>query len=276
MRPFAFNIRGELRQYNTPAVMGVINITPDSFHTGSRATDSAAIADKVIQMVEDGASFIDVGAYSSRPGCSDISAKEELKRLEIGMNALRSVAPDIPVSVDTFRSEVAREAVTNLSADIINDISGASLDPNMMATVADLHVPYILMHMRGTPQDMQEFTDYDDLLADILSDLANKVDQLDLIGVNDVIIDPGFGFSKTLEQNYSILKNLHIFDVFHLPILVGISRKSMITQLLNISTDEALQATTALNVCALQRGASILRVHDVLPAVQATKLFMQL
>ena len=276
MRPFAFNIHGELRQYDTPAVMGVINFTPDSFHTASRATDPSAITDKVLQMVEDGASFIDVGAYSSRPGCADLSVKEELKRLEVGMNALRSVAPDIPVSVDTFRSEVAREAVKNLSVDIINDISGGSLDADMMATVAELRVPYILMHMRGTPQDMQEFTDYDDLLADILSDLANKVDQLDLIGVNDIIIDPGFGFSKTLEQNYSILKNLHIFDVFHLPILVGISRKSMITQLLNISSDEALQATTALNVCALQRGASILRVHDVLPAVQATKLFMQL
>lgn len=263
-------------EYHEPAVMGILNVTPDSFHADSRASEHNSICEKVEQMVTEGARFIDIGGYSTRPGCHDVTPEEELRRIELGMEALRSVAPDIPVSIDTFRAEVAEYAVKNLSVNIINDISGGQLDHLMYDTVARLQVPYIIMHMRGTPQEMMVNTAYDDLLADVIRELANIVDRLNLLGVNDIIIDPGFGFSKTLEQNYLLLKHLDFFEDFHMPILVGISRKSMLTKLLNISTNDALEATTALNMAALQRGASILRVHDVAPAVQAVKIFKAL
>lgn len=256
--------------------MGIVNATPDSFFSASRAENDAAIRRLVENMVAEGADFIDVGAYSTRPGCGDVSPGEELRRLEMCMEALRKTAPEIPVSVDTFRADVARKAVTELSADIINDISGGDLDPDMPATVAELRVPYIMMHMRGTPQTMQEHTGYDDLLADIVRELGEKVSKLELMGVNDIILDPGFGFSKTLEQNYELLRHLEVFGIFRLPLLVGLSRKSMITKALGIDSSEALPATTALNLYALIHGAGILRVHDMAAAKQAVVLYSHL
>ncbi len=276
MRPFSLNIKGRLIEFREAAVMGILNVTPDSFYSESRAADRESIREKVSKMVAEGASFIDIGGYSTRPGCRDVSPQEELARIERGMEALRSVAPDIPVSIDTFRAEVAEYAVKNLSVDIINDISGGNIDPQMHETVARLQVPYVIMHMRGTPQNMMANTDYEDILSDVIRELASSINHLNLMGVNDVIIDPGFGFSKTLEQNYMLLKHLDYFEIFHMPILVGISRKSMLTKLLNIDSADALEATTALNMAALQRGASILRVHDVAPAVQAVKIFSKL
>ncbi len=276
MAPFSLNIGGKLLTYDKPAVMGILNVTPDSFYAESRAIEYAAICDKVRQMTHEGAQMIDIGAYSSRPGCADIEPIEELRRLERGLIALRDTNPDIPVSVDTFRAEVAEYAIKNLGANMINDISGGLLDPKMHETVARLQVPYIVMHMRGNPQDMMTKIGYEDILAEVIRELAKIIDQLDLLGVNDVIVDPGFGFSKTLEQNYMLLKHLDYFEDFHRPILVGVSRKSMLTKLLDIDASESLEATTALNMAALQRGASILRVHDVAPAVQAVKIFNQL
>lgn len=276
MRPFSLNIKGDLRIYDKPTVMGIVNATPDSLFSGSRVSTDESVRRTVEQMLCDGADFIDVGAYSTRPGCADIDADEELRRLEWCMEALRKVAPDIPVSVDTFRADVARKAVTGLSVDIINDISGGDLDPDMFATVADLHVPYILMHMRGTPQTKQENTDYENLVTDVIREIGEKVSRLELMGVADIILDPGFGFSKTLEQNYTLLKRLEVFDMFKLPLLVGISRKSMITKVLNVTPDEALEGTTALNMYALSRGAGILRVHDVKAARQAVAIYSQL
>lgn len=210
MKPFSLTIRGTLRQYDSPAVMGILNITPDSFYEGSRAFDPSEIKARVETMVEEGVDFIDIGAYSTRPGCSDVDESDELRRLEAGMKILRDIAPDIPVSVDTFRASVAHRAVRELSADIVNDISCGAIDPDMFRTVADLKVPYILMHMRGTPATMLEHTDYVDLMSDIMRDLAFRISELYLLGVNDIIIDPGFGFSKTLDQNYLILKDLKI------------------------------------------------------------------
>lgn len=271
MQPFFLNIKGQLHEYDRPTVMGILNVTPDSFFSGSRAQTIDDIKSRVLQLIAEGADFIDIGAYSTRPGHSDISVDEELRRLETGMEALRSVAPDAIVSVDTFRAEVAKRAVLDMSADIVNDISGGSLDENMFETVATLQVPYVLTHM--FPDD---HADYDHLLPDIITDMAEKINRLDLLGVNDVIVDPGIGFGKTLDQNYILLRNLDLFHVFHMPILVGLSRKSMITKLLGINSEEALNGTTALNMIALQRGAAILRVHDVAPAKQAITLCSQL
>lgn len=271
MQPFFLNIKGQLHHYVNPTVMGILNVTPDSFFSGSRAQTIADIQRRVQQLIEEGADFIDVGAYSTRPGHSEISVDEELRRLEMGMEALRAVAPDAIVSVDTFRAEVAKRAVLDMSVDIVNDISGGTLDDKMFETIAELQVPYVLTHMLS-----QEQTDYDDLLPDIILDLAKKMRRLDLLGVNDVILDPGIGFGKTLDQNYILLRHLDLFHVFHLPLLVGLSRKSMITKLLGINSDEALNGTTALNMIALQRGAAILRVHDVAPAKQAITLCSQL
>lgn len=276
MRSFSLNINGQLHEYNSPRVMGILNVTPDSFHAESRALTEYDIERKVEQMISEDADFIDIGAYSTRPGCVKISADEELRRLELGMKTLRRVAPNAIVSVDTFRANVAREAVTNLSVNIVNDISGGSMDPSMGETIADLHVPYVLMHMRGTPQTMMQHTEYEDVIIEVLREISEKVARLNLLGVNDIIIDPGFGFSKTLEQNYMVFKNLPIFQGFKMPILVGISRKSMLTRLLNIEACDALQATTALNMAALQRGVSILRVHDVAAAKQAVAIYNQL
>lgn len=273
MLPFSLNIKGRLLEYHTPAVMAILNVTPDSFYAESRAMDYDSISARVRKMVDEGADFIDIGAYSSRPGCDNVSETEELSRLELGMKALRDIAPDIPVSVDTFRATVAERAVRNLDVDIVNDISGGNIDAEMIKTIGSLQVPYVVMHMRGTPQTMGEFSEYENLLVDVFRELAFSIDRLHLEGVTDIIIDPGFGFSKTLEQNYMLLKNMDLFQLFHCPILVGVSRKSMLTKLLNISSEEALEATTALNMSALHRGASILRVHDVKAAKQAITIY---
>jgi dihydropteroate synthase len=256
--------------------MGILNITPDSFFAGSRTFDADAIEQRVTKLLAEGADMIDIGAYSSRPGADDISADEEIERLARGMEILRKHSEDIPVSVDTFRASVARKAISDLGCDIVNDISGTNLDPAMAETVAELRCPYILMHMRGTPATMQQLTQYDDLTTDVLAELGERLQKLAMLGVNDIIIDPGFGFSKTLEQNYKLMQNLKTFELFHRPLLIGISRKSMLTRLLNIDTTEALNATTALNALALDRGASILRVHDVAEARQTVQIYSQL
>lgn len=271
--PFTLNLKGHLHKYDCPQVMGILNITPDSFYSGSRTMRDAEIASRIETMIDQGANFIDVGAYSSRPGAEDVSPEEEISRLRMGMSVLRKLAPDIPVSIDTFRADVARTAIEEMGADIINDISGGTLDKNMFSTVANLKVPYILMHMRGTPATMQQFTNYDDVTAEVIHDLSVKLRRLRLLGVADVIIDPGFGFSKTLEQNFELMRNLSEFSVLECPVLVGISRKSMITRSLGIETSEALAPTVALDAVALTKGAAFIRVHDVQEAVQTVSLF---
>lgn len=270
---FTLNIRGQLRTYDRPAVMGIINATPDSFFAGSRATSAAEAAVKTAAMVADGADFIDVGACSTRPGSVAPTAEEEFERLEAVLPTVKAVCGDRAiVSVDTYRAEVARRAVTELGADIVNDISGGTLDEAMFDTIADLNVPYILQHMRGKPEDMQEYANYDNVAGEVLSEIGERVGRLSLIGVNDIIIDPGFGFAKNLEQNYELLANLNLLKLLHRPILVGLSRKSMATKLLQIKPEDALEATTALNMLALEHSAEILRVHDVKAAVQCIKI----
>lgn len=271
--PFSLNIGGRLVDYTRPAVMGIVNVTPDSFYAGSRTTDAEAVERRVAAMLGEGVDLIDVGAYSSRPGAADVSPEEEYERLARGLEAVRRVAPDAVVSVDTFRASVARKAVSSFGPLIINDISGGALDDDMFETVAELGVPYIMMHMRGTPADMQQHCDYDSLASDILAELGERLGRLTLMGVSDIIVDPGFGFSKTLAQNYELLASLPLFALFHRPLLVGLSRKSMATRLLGIDTADALNATTVLNTLALDRGASILRVHDVAAARQAVDIF---
>ena len=274
-QPFSLNIGGELREYSRPQVMGIINVTPDSFFKSSRTMDEDALASRIEKFIADGADFIDMGAYSSRPGAADVDPAEEIARLRVGMKVLRSIDPQIPVSIDTFRSEVARVAIEELGANIVNDISGGSLDQDMFKTVAQLKVPYILMHMRGTPATMQSLTDYSDVTADVIADLSVKLRELHLLGVADVVVDPGFGFSKTTEQNFEMMRNLQQFGVLGCPLLVGISRKSMITRTLDIDPADALAGTVALDAFALTQGTAFLRVHDVLEAVQTVKLFMK-
>lgn len=277
MKPFTLNIRGRLRRYTVPQVMGIVNVTPDSFYDGSRTPRSVpdAVKARVEKMIADGADFIDVGGYSSRAGAAQVSEDEELRRLESGLEAVRRVSPDIPVSVDTFRSGVARRAIGSLGADIINDISGGSIEPDIMQAAADLHAPYILMHMRGTPETMQSLTDYSQwggsVTAGVAAELREKLMRLNMLGVADVIIDPGFGFSKTVSQNYELMRQLPELQrlLYGLPMLVGISRKSMIYKPLGLTPAQALHGTTTLNTLALERGAAIIRVHDVAPAVQA-------
>ncbi len=272
--PFSLNIRGRLFEYDKPAVMGIVNVTPDSFFAGSRSSTIPEIAKRVEEMITAGADMLDLGAYSSRPGASDVSEEEECRRIALGMKVIRDISQDIPVSVDTFCAGVAREAVVNLGADIVNDISGGDLDQEMWATVADLNAPYILMHMRGNPSTMQALTEYHDVTADVISDLSEKLRRLRLMGVSDIIIDPGFGFSKTTEQNFEMMRNLQLFkSSLGAPVLVGVSRKSMITKSLGITPMEALPGTIALDTIALTRGASILRVHDVSEAVAAVRMY---
>lgn len=271
--PFSLNLKGRLEVYDRPQVMGIVNVTPDSFFESSRTMRGAEIAARVEKQIADGADFIDVGAYSSRPGAADVPSEEEIARLKEGLRILRAIDSHIPVSVDTFRADVARVAVEELGADIINDISGGNLDGRMFDTVAQLGVPYILMHMRGTPATMQTYTDYADVTADVISDLSSKLRRLRLAGVSDVIVDPGFGFSKTTEQNFEMMKNLDAFDALGCPVLVGISRKSMITKTLGVAPSDALAGTIAFNTLALTRGAAFLRVHDVREAAQMLKLY---
>lgn len=271
--PFTLNIKGSIRLIERPQIMGIVNATPDSFFPGSRTLSRESIIERTRSMIDQGADMIDIGAYSSRPGAADVSAIEELRRLETALEAIRSVNTDIPVSVDTFRANVARTAISSLGADIVNDISGGSLDADMLETVASLKCPYILMHMRGTPATMQTLTDYDDVTADVIKELSIILGRLEALGVSDIIVDPGFGFAKTVEQNYELMRNLETMEnLLGLPLLVGISRKSMLTRPLGIKPDEALNATTVMNVIALSKGASILRVHDVKEARQALVL----
>lgn len=272
MTPFTLNIRGTLHSFDTPAVMGILNITPDSFYAPSRVVTPGDIAAGAARMAAEGADIIDVGAFSTRPGADEVDEVDELARIREAMPVVRAAAPSTLISVDTFRASVAREAVA-LGADIVNDVSGGNLDPDMHDTVAELGVPYILSHMRGSVKDMMEYTDYEMVTRDVLSELGDRLQQLALLGVNDVIIDPGFGFSKTLDQNYRLLADLELFGLFHRPLLVGFSRKSMITRLLDIPSSEALNGTTVLNTLALDRGAAILRVHDVKAARQAVAIY---
>lgn len=259
-----------------PAVMAIINITPDSFYESSRHTTRRSIEDATRKAIDEGADMIDLGGYSSRPGADNVDAATEIDRLAIGLEAVRSVSTEIPVSVDTFRASVASKAVKEYGADIVNDISGGDLDDDMFATIADLHVPYILMHMRGTPATMQQLTDYSaegGVAAAVASDLAMKIKRLELLGVADIIADPGLGFAKTLEQNWELMRALPmIARLTGRPLLIGLSRKSMLTRPLGISASEALNATTAANMLALIGGASILRVHDTRSAREAVAL----
>ena len=270
---YTINVNGTLMDFSTPRVMGIVNVTPDSFFAGSRTQTEADIARRVEQLLTEGADILDLGGYSSRPGAADVSPAEECERLRLGLSVIRRVCPDAVVSVDTFRADVARMCVEEYGAAIINDISGGELDAEMFPTVARLGVPYILMHMQGTPQTMQDKPRYDDLLRDVFLYFARKVQQLRDLGQKDIILDPGFGFGKTLEDNYTLLAHLEEFaSVFQLPVLVGVSRKSMITKLLGITPAEALNGTTVLNTLCLTKGAAILRVHDVRPAVEAVRL----
>ncbi len=269
------NIRGRLYDFDTPWVMGIVNITPDSFYDGSRTpvSNETAIRDRVARMREEGADCLDLGGYSTRPGAEEISVEEEWRRLATGLKATREVWPEAIISIDTFRADIARRAVKEFGADIINDVSGGTLDPAMFDTVAELKVPYILMHMRGTPANMQSLTDYNDVTADVLSDLAFKTQKLRLKGVCDIILDPGFGFSKTVDQNYRLLDDLEEFAKTGLPVLAGMSRKSMIWRPLGITPDDSLSGTVALHMVALMKGASIIRVHDAAAARQSVDVF---
>ena len=270
---YTINVNGTLMDLATPRVMGIVNVTPDSFFAGSRTRTEADIARRVEQLVAEGADILDVGGYSSRPGADDVSPEEERERLRLGLGVIRRVAPEAVVSVDTFRADVARMCVEEYGAALVNDISGGELDAEMFPTVARLGVPYVLMHMQGTPQTMQDRPLYNNVLRDVFLYFARKVQQLRDLGQNDILLDPGFGFGKTLEDNYALLAHLEEFSsVFGLPVLVGVSRKSMITRLLGITPAEALNGTTVLNTLCLQKGASVLRVHDVRPAVEAVRL----
>ena len=255
-----------------PQVMGIINVTPDSFYAGSRTQTEMALARRVEQVVAEGASILDIGGYSSRPGAADVSPEEEMARLRRGLEVIRRVHPEAVVSVDTFRASVARQCVEEYGVALINDISGGEMDAEMFPTVAALGVPYILMHMQGTPQTMQQAPHYDHLLRDVFLYFARKVQQLRDLGAKDIILDPGFGFGKTMEDNYALLAHLDEFGIFGLPLLVGVSRKSMITRLLGIIPDDALNGTTVINTLCLTKGAHILRVHDVRQAVEAVRL----
>lgn len=269
---YTLNVRGRLLDLSKPQVMGILNVTPDSFYAGSRMETEEAVRRRVRQIIAEGGSMIDVGAYSSRPGAADVSAEEEMERLRRGMSIVREEAPEIPVSVDTFRADVAKMAVEELGVDIINDISGGELDKEMFKTVAKLGVPYILMHMKGTPQTMQQAPHYDDLMKEVMLYFAEKVQQLRDLGQKDIVLDPGYGFAKTIDHNYELLKHQEMLEVFELPLLVGVSRKSMIYRFLGSSPEEALNGTTVLNTLALQKGANILRVHDVKEAVEVVRL----
>ncbi len=270
--PFSLNIKGSVWTFSQPLIMGILNVTPDSFYAGSHTTEESAIRERAAKMLEEGADIIDIGGYSSRPNADEVPVEEEIRRVVKGIKAVRELSTDILISVDTFRSEVAETAVTEYGADIINDISGGDLDPNMINVVPRLKVPYIIMHMRGNPGTMSRLTDYADVTGDVLRELSIKIETFTHAGVNDIIIDPGFGFAKTLEQNYDMLSHLELFQVFELPVLVGISRKSMIYKALDTTPENALNGTTVINTIAMLNGASILRVHDVKEAVEARKI----
>lgn len=271
------NLSGRLVSLEKPLVMGIVNVTPDSFFAGSRIDGAKALGERLDTLVREGAALADLGAYSSRPGAEEVSPEEERRRLRPALQILRDEYPDLPVSVDTFRSDVARMAVEEYGASMINDISGGGLDPAMYRTMAELQVPYILMHMKGDPQTMQQQASYSDVTLEVIDYFAQRVGQLLELGVHDIILDPGFGFSKTTAQNYELLAQLgSLVEAFTQPLLVGVSRKSMIYRPLGITPEEALSGTTFVHALALERGAKILRVHDVRPAVEAVQLYEEL
>ena len=271
------NLSGRLVSLEKPLVMGIVNVTPDSFFAGSRIDGAKALRERLDTIVREGAALADLGAYSSRPGAEEVSPEEERRRLRPALQILRDEYPDLPVSVDTFRSDVARMAVEEYGVSMINDISGGGLDPAMYRTMAELQVPYILMHMKGDPQTMQQQASYSDVTLEVIDYFAQRVGQLLELGVHDIILDPGFGFSKTTTQNYELLAQLgSLVEAFTQPLLVGVSRKSMIYRPLGITPEEALSGTTFVHALALERGAKILRVHDVRPAVEAVQLYEEL
>ena len=273
LHDYSINIGGKLMDLSEPKVMGILNVTPDSFYGASRMVSDDEIAARTAQILDEGASIIDIGAYSSRHGAADVPEEEEMRRLRRGLSIIRRIDPDAVVSVDTFRADVARMCVEEFGVAIINDISAGELDPEMFRTVASLGVPYIMMHMRGTPQNMQDAPTYGNLMKDMLMYFADRIQRMRDMGQKDIIVDPGFGFGKTLEHNYELFKHLEDFKIFGLPLLVGISRKSMIYKLLDTTPEHALNGTTVLNTIALQKGANILRVHDIKACAEAIKIF---
>jgi dihydropteroate synthase len=275
-KPQYINTGGRLLDMSVPRVMGILNITPDSFYPGSRYNTDAEIIKAAVKMVGEGADILDVGGYSSRPGAKDISSEDESDRVLKAIRLIKAELPESIISVDTFRSEIARKAIEECGADIINDISGGEADNLMFDTVCKLNVPYILMHMKGTPGTMQDNPVYEDVVAEILKWFGERIYRLRSAGLKDIIIDPGFGFGKTTGHNFEILRRLGDFSVTRLPLLVGLSRKGMIWKTLDVSASEALNGTTALNAIALQNGADILRVHDVKEAVECVKLMGKL
>ncbi len=270
------NLRGKLYSLCEPKIMGILNVTPDSFYAESRTSDEEHIAARVQQLMDDGADMIDIGGYSSRSGADDVSPEEEMNRLRRGLRVVRRLYPEVPISVDTFRADVARMCVEEEGADIINDISGGMMDRQMFRTVARLGVPYILMHMQGTPATMQQAPHYDNLRREVMLYFAERIDRLCQMGAKDIIVDPGFGFGKTLEHNYELFHHLDDFNLFNLPLLVGISRKTMIYKLLGGTPQTSLNGTTVLNTIALMKGVHILRVHDVKEAVEAKRIVMKM
>jgi dihydropteroate synthase len=276
IKPRYINAGGKLIDLEIPKVMGILNITPDSFFEGSRVNTDEEIITAAGRMLDEGAAFLDVGGYSSRPGASHISEKEEGRRVIRAIKLIRGEYPEAVISVDTFRSGIALEAVLEAGALMINDISGGDADPDMIPVVGRLNVPYIMMHMKGDPSTMQNNPVYDDIVADILKYFGKRIFRLRTAGVKDIIIDPGFGFAKTIDHNFELMRRLHDLNITGLPLMVGISRKSMIWKTLDITADEALNGTTAMHSVALSKGADILRVHDVKPAIEAVRLFAKL
>lgn len=272
-KPYTLNLSGNLLEVDSPIVMGILNVTPDSFYSGSRCGDAEGkIRARVRQILAEGGRIIDIGGYSSRPMADDVTPEEEWRRLSLALKILREEAPEAIVSVDTFRATVAERCVGEYGVDIVNDISAGELDADMIATVARLKVPYVMMHMRGNPHTMQGLTDYDDVTAEVLRFLGGKIKEAAYAGIADIIVDPGFGFSKTLEQNYRLLASLEVLQELGCPLLAGVSRKSMIYNLLGVSPEESLGGTIAVNTLALLKGASILRVHDVKEAVETVAI----
>ena len=275
LESYSLNLKGKLHTLDRPKIMGILNVTPDSFFDGGKHNNVVHALQRAEMMLHAGADFLDIGGYSSRPGANDVSLEEELERVIAPIKAIKKQFPNAVISIDTFRAEVARQAVA-AGADMVNDISAGEDDADMFETIRELQVPYIIMHKQGTPKTMQQNPQYENAVLDIAKYLSRRVLKLNELGVNDVIIDPGFGFGKTVEHNYQLLKHLDHFQIFELPILVGVSRKSMINKVLGTKPENALNGSTVLHTIALQKGAHILRVHDVKEAVEAVKLVEQL
>jgi dihydropteroate synthase len=272
----SLNCGGKLLDLSAPKIMGILNVTPDSFYDGGKYDSTDKILKKVTDMISEGADIIDVGGISTRPGSEPVSEKEEIKRIIPAISLIRDNFPGAIISVDTYRANVARTVVKDYSVEMVNDISGGEMDKNMFETIADLRIPYIFMHMKGSPLTMQTQIHYEDILTEILDYFACRIDRLKVLGLNDIVIDPGFGFSKTIEQNFYLLNRLDTFHIFELPVMAGISRKSMIYRTLKSEPSGSLNGTTVLNTVALLKGADILRVHDVKEAVQTVTLLEKL